>query len=264
MRYIYFTFTLLLFTSLTASAQTNPYETPRQDLESRISEMDYQLRALTGTVESLQHQLTQMNQQIELFREDYEDRLQHLEQGKLSSAQNTTTPKPTASLPATPEPNTPSTDLGLHNLSQAPVAEPLPPALATNTAEKESAEAQYDQAQSLLKSGAYADAANAFQTFIQKFPEHKLTGNAYYWLGETFYVQKNYERASSLFAEGVKKNPKSHKTPDSLLKLGMSLNAMQRKTDACKVFQELEKRYEKSAPNIVQKTSLEKQKAGCQ
>ena len=60
-----------------------------------------------------------------------------------------------------------------------------------------------------------------------------LAGNAQYWLGETYYVRKDYENAATAFALGYQKYPKSAKAADDLLKLGMSLGNLGKKPDAC-------------------------------
>ena len=57
----------------------------------------------------------------------------------------------------------------------------------------------------------------------QRYPNDPLAGNAQYWLGETYYVRKDYKNAAAAFAEGYQKYPKGPKAADDLLKLGMSL-----------------------------------------
>ena len=50
-----------------------------------------------------------------------------------------------------------------------------------------------------------------------------LASNAYYWLGETFYVQKNFQKAAISFAKGYQKFPKGNKAIDQLFKLALTL-----------------------------------------
>ena len=44
----------------------------------------------------------------------------------------------------------------------------------------------------------FIDAEKSFKAFIGEHPNDPLTSNAYYWLGETFYVRKNYMKGSFL------------------------------------------------------------------
>ena len=72
------------------------------------------------------------------------------------------------------------------------------------------------------------------RSFIQRYPNDSLAGNAQYWLGETYYVRKDYNNAAAVFAEGYQKYPKGGKAADNLLKLGMALGQLGQKTDACR------------------------------
>ena len=62
---------------------------------------------------------------------------------------------------------------------------------------------------------------------------HSLAGSAQYWLGETFYAQGNFREAAQNFLHGYKNYPKSRRAPDSLLKLGISLNKLGQTQQAC-------------------------------
>ncbi|MDZ7712244.1 MAG: tol-pal system protein YbgF [Rhodovibrio sp.] len=124
-------------------------------------------------------------------------------------------------------------------------------------------QAQYDYAFGLLRQADYAEAEQALSKFLDKHPEHELAGNAKYWLGETFYVRGNYERAAVTFAEGFQTYPESQKAPDNLLKLGMSLAQIDRTEDACGIFAELQSRYPDAKNNILQRAEREQSRLNC-
>ncbi|MGH8477524.1 MAG: tol-pal system protein YbgF, partial [Methylococcales bacterium] len=44
--------------------------------------------------------------------------------------------------------------------------------------------------------------------------------NAQYWLGETYYVKRDFDAARSNFGQVMEKYPTSNKIPDAILKLG--------------------------------------------
>jgi len=125
------------------------------------------------------------------------------------------------------------------------------------------ADEQYQYAFDLLRQTNYADAQNALSTFVDEYPDHPLAGNASYWLGETYYVRKDYNNAALTFAETFKKYPQSGKAPDSLLKLGMSLAALGETADACKALHELSARYPKAPDATKQRAAKELAKNGC-
>ena len=56
-------------------------------------------------------------------------------------------------------------------------------------------QAAYDEAFQALKELRYADAAESFQSFMDQYPNSDLADNAQYWLGESYYVTRNYEIA---------------------------------------------------------------------
>jgi tol-pal system protein YbgF len=92
-----------------------------------------------------------------------------------------------------------------------PAAAPVDPALA---------QAEYDTALAILREGRYADAALAFKQFLSNHPGSVLADNANYWLGETYYVTRDFDKALATFNELVANYPQSPKVPDSRLKMG--------------------------------------------
>ena len=103
----------------------------------------------------------------------------------------------------------------------------------------------------------------AFIKFIEDFSEHSLTSNAYYWLGETFYVRKNYIQAAQNFAAGYKKFPKGSKASAQLLKLGISLYALNKNKEACSTFAKLNKEFTKLSLSISSRANTYKEKLDC-
>jgi tol-pal system protein YbgF len=80
--------------------------------------------------------------------------------------------------------------------------------------------AAYDQAFQALKELRYADAAEDFQSFLDQFPNSDYADNAQYWLGESYYVTRNYDIALTAFQDLLDQYPESPKAPDALLKIG--------------------------------------------
>lgn len=95
-------------------------------------------------------------------------------------------------------------------------------ATAATVATPEEQQAAYDQAFQALKELRYADAAQEFQAFIDAYPDSTLAGNAQYWLGESYYVTRNYDIALQAFQDLVRQYPESTKRGDGLLKIGFT------------------------------------------
>jgi tol-pal system protein YbgF len=71
-----------------------------------------------------------------------------------------------------------------------------------------------------MKELRYADAAEDFQSFLKQYPNSEYADNAVYWLGESYYVTRNYDIALTSFERLMKNYPDSPKVPDALLKIG--------------------------------------------
>jgi len=81
-------------------------------------------------------------------------------------------------------------------------------------------QAVYAQAFDALKAGSYSVAITGFKDFLGTYPQSTLADSAQYWLGEAYYVNRDYDSAGGAFRALLKKWPDSRKAPDALLKLG--------------------------------------------
>lgn len=121
----------------------------------------------------------------------------------------------------------------------------------------------YDQAYSLAVNGDYAGAERGFRTFIENYPDSDLAANAQYWLGESLLAQQNYREAADAFLKTYTDHPRSSKSPDSLLKLGVSLRGLGEADAACATFSELLNKYPNAAPAVLSQARDERRRAQC-
>ncbi|MFM8746759.1 MAG: tol-pal system protein YbgF [Aestuariivirga sp.] len=126
----------------------------------------------------------------------------------------------------------------------------------------ETPESLYERSNESLLRRQYGEAEAGFTTFLQKYPEHSLAGSAQYWLGETFYVQGDFKSAAAHFLRGYKTYPKSRRAPDSLLKLGISLNRLGQGDQACAALAAVNTEYPK-AVDARKRAQAESKRAGC-
>jgi len=122
----------------------------------------------------------------------------------------------------------------------------------------------YETAYGYLLQRDYGSAETAFTDFLKKFPNDSLSGNAQYWLGETYFVRGQYKAAASSFLKGYSTYSQSGKAPDSLLKLAMSLDRLGQKDAACSSFSELASKFPTAAQNVKARAQSERQRIGCQ
>ncbi len=101
----------------------------------------------------------------------------------------------------------------------------------------------YNQAFDVLKGGKYADAITAFRQFLQSYPQSSLADNAQYWLGESYYVTRDFQNAAASFQAVLDRWPDSRKAPDALLKLGYTQAELGRTAQARATLASVSTRY---------------------
>ena len=121
----------------------------------------------------------------------------------------------------------------------------------------------YNSAKALLDSNDYVKAEEKFLQFLATYPKDNLAENAQYWLGEVYYKQQNFRKAAIAFKEGFNKYPEGAKAPDCLLKLGLSMKAIEKKEEACIAFVNLPKNFNKASAEILSRAKKEVEALGC-
>jgi tol-pal system protein YbgF len=107
-------------------------------------------------------------------------------------------------------------------------------------------EEMYDYALGLIKSGDTKKAREVLNAFAAKYPNHRLMQNVFYWKGETFYTDKDYESAILSFQDVIDKYPGGEKAPDAMFKQGLSFQALNDKKNARILYELLLSKYPKA------------------
>lgn len=123
--------------------------------------------------------------------------------------------------------------------------------------------ADYDSAYSSIVRGDYAAAETGFKKFLTDFPGDPRAADAQYWLGESYYSRHQYRDAATSYLATYKNHPTSQKAPDSLFKLGLSLEGLGETSAACATYGELTKKFPKAQSGLISRVSTQKQKLGC-
>ncbi|HVO83121.1 MAG TPA: tol-pal system protein YbgF [Syntrophobacteria bacterium] len=97
--------------------------------------------------------------------------------------------------------------------------------LAATPAESQKAlgaQALYDQAIQLFRSGDFPGAREGFTRYLGLYPKTELASNAQFWLGECYFAERNYKEAIGAYDKVIKEYPKSEKVSSAWLKMGMA------------------------------------------
>ncbi|MGI9463972.1 MAG: tol-pal system protein YbgF [Aestuariivirgaceae bacterium] len=120
----------------------------------------------------------------------------------------------------------------------------------------------YERSYKNLLGRRFGLAEAGFKTFVNQNGKHPLASKAQYWLGETCYVQGRYKQAAQSFLTGYRTYPKGGRAAESLLKLGMSLNKLGQKKQACGAYAEVGRSYP-SSKAAGKQAARESKRAGC-
>jgi tol-pal system protein YbgF len=114
----------------------------------------------------------------------------------------------------------------------------------------------YQQAYETMRAGDAAKARELFSKFLNLHPKHALAANAHYWLGETYYSEKNFEQAILEFQEVIKNFPDKEKVPAAMLKQGMAFTELGDTKSANYIYKKLVDEYPKSEEAKLAKEKL--------
>ena len=199
-----------------------------QHLYAKIGDLEELVAQMTSQMEEYSHQLSVLQEEVKRINADVDFRLNEMKQTA------------TATTPATPE-----------------------PAAEKKEEKPKDAKSAYNEAFDLLKQLKYEEAEESLQSFLKNYPDDELAGNAQYWLGETYYVRGLYEPAAVAFATGFKNYKQNSKAADNLLKLGLSMQQLGKKQEACTAFKNLKKEFPKASDTLLSRAAKESDKLGC-
>ncbi len=123
------------------------------------------------------------------------------------------------------------------------------------TAESDAIRRDYETAWRTLDKKDYKAAIGRFREFIKKYPKSTLAVNAQYWIGESYYSLKEFDRAVIEF-DAVRKYPQGEKTPAALLKQGFAFAELGEKVNARLILQEVVEKYPQSPEAVRAKQRL--------
>lgn len=104
----------------------------------------------------------------------------------------------------------------------------------------------YTHAKKLLDQGDLENARVQFENFISKYPDSKNADNARFWIADSYYAEKWYEKAILEYQKVLENYPNSNKNASARLKQGYAFAALGEKANARLILKELITRYPNS------------------
>lgn len=199
------------------------------DFQAELDGVRVDLQSIQGRTGDQERINDELRQDLSLLRDelslqvaDHEQRLAKLEAGG------------GAAVSATAEP-----------LAEAQVAGPKTPVASTVlTPTGESAPELYDRALKMIRETQdFSAGRELMQTFLKRYPDHDLAVNAAYWIGETYYAEKNYEQAILQFEEIIQKYGDHPKVASAMLKQALAFESSGDKATARLLLQRVVERF---------------------
>ena len=184
------------------------------------------LQELTGRVEEAEFRLRQRSEGGKQAGERLDSRLDQLNAAAAENAQRIRQLEQYLSLDAQRQPGTPP---------QSPKSPPEP-----------DAEALYAGAKKFFDEGNLAEARESFQELIERFPDSEKADNAQFWIGETYYREKWYEKSILEYQKVIETYPEGNKLPAALLKQGFAFIELGDTANARLILKELVRKFPES------------------
>ena len=137
------------------------------------------------------------------------------------------------------------------------------PARPTRSAPSQTPRDEYDLAYGYVLRKDYALAEDAFHSFLSKYPNDRLAGDATYWLGESMFQRHRFRDAAEAFLNVSTKYESTAKAPDALLRLGQSLAALGEKEAACASLGEVLRKFPRASAAVRQGVEREQKRVRC-
>jgi tol-pal system protein YbgF len=163
-----------------------------------------------------------------------------LRQGRPAQGSRGASAAPPASAPAAP-------------IVRAPVVTPPPTALlapadtdAGRGARDEPAEQAFAAALTTFRAREHGQAVLDLLDFIAKYPKHALAPRAQYWIGEAYYIQRDYPQALIEFNRVLDMALTAPSAADALLRIGMCHASLREPAPAAAAWQRITREYPRS------------------
>lgn len=122
-------------------------------------------------------------------------------------------PVQTTELPAAPEVGQPA--------AAAAAPAPAAPAVAGGSPQR-----LYDTAWADYAGGQWALAVTGFEAYIATYPRSELTDDAAFYVGETYFLQGDFQGAVEAYEQVVLNYPNGDKVPEAAYKRGLALDRL--------------------------------------
>jgi tol-pal system protein YbgF len=221
-----------------------------RQMHESLQGLSRELRELRGEIELQRHAMEQLKQRQRELYLDVDRRMQALETATAAAAPDAGASAAAAAAAEAGTSAPPQPDPGQATAGAAPAVPPsadtaagadaLPaPAADAQVVDLAAEQQAYRDAFELLKGGQFKQASASLTQFLADYPSGRFTDNAWYWLGESYYVSREFGPALKAFERLLVDFPDSPKRSHAMLKIGFIHDEEGRRDQAKQVLTEL-------------------------
>ena len=223
----------------------------KADFLLQLENIQSEMRSLSTDIEEYKELFKRPSKEMDLIKEDMEGRLRTLEERRKTEEEKI---KELEDRLKSPEPKTPG-------LESKPMASDKPASTKEVLSELKGVSTGmgdlYRDAYETFHKGDLEGARGKFEGFLKQYPNTELSGNAQFWIGETYYQKRDFEKAILEYEKAVTQYPESGKIPAALFKQALAFLELGDKTDAGGLFRKVIERYPHSDEAKMAKKKLE-------
>ena len=200
---------------------TDEVERARKDSENSLEKAGKAIAKLQERIEKLENEVSQLRSKAPLVAAQKKEEVVVTLVGtpsRLSTvgAPSANTQIASAGLPQSQDAQAvgqPAADARVAVIPKEPASRPQKPAPRPPDPEED-----YTQAIRVLRDErSFAKARDLLNVFISKYPTHELADDAQYWIGQSYFQEKNFERAILAFNKVQVDYANGDKAPEALL-----------------------------------------------
>ena len=117
--------------------------------------------------------------------------------------------------------------------------------------------------QQKLRAGDFSGAQQAFSQYIQVNPSAPDLGEAYFWLGETYFVKSGFDKAAESYIESMRASPEGPFASSAMIGLAGALRGMDNADGACKTLAGFSVQFPNASQDMQVKANRERQRSNC-
>lgn len=208
------------------------------NLSARVDAIEAQLRTLTGQIEESSHRSAAVEDQVSRLRAELSGRIERLE------------------APVRPAVEPPPAD--------APPVRPRPAEPAPASTSPDDAEGAYNAGFRLWSQHHYAEAQAALEAAAARFPNSRWTSWIRNLQGRAYLDDNKPASAARILLANYQDNRRGERAADSLYYLGQALTRLNRRPEACRVYDELAQVYPQMRDEIRRRIPQARTDAQCQ